>query len=206
MPLFETYNSNDTLVAIWKVEESSQQLRSQLDISETDLKTVNNFKLDRRKQEWLAARLLLQLILDKYPNIVYDNNGKPSLQDKSKYISISHTFGFVAVSVSTNPTALDIEICSERIRKVAKRFIHPIESEYIDEAKLLNYLTIIWSAKEALYKLYNIEGVIFKDQFIVHPFKISEQKELHCNFINEGRMMDSSLRYIQNEHFTLVFC
>ncbi|WP_430815809.1 4'-phosphopantetheinyl transferase superfamily protein [Carboxylicivirga sp. RSCT41] len=198
--------SDSHKVAIWKIDESSDELLSVLDISESDKLRLGTFKLERRKKEWLAARLLLQKMLGKYPEILYGGNGKPQLACESSYISISHTASYAAISVSDKPTALDIEICSERVEKVADRFVHNSEWEYIDKDEQSQYCTVLWCAKEAMYKHFDVFGVEFKEQFIVMPFDLKNEGRLQSEFINEGIIQKLALNFLINEDFTLVYC
>ncbi|MBS2210554.1 4'-phosphopantetheinyl transferase superfamily protein [Carboxylicivirga mesophila] len=193
-------------VAIWKIDERVEQLKCLLGVSAKDEAVVNAFRLDKRKQEWLASRLLLKELLGFYPELIYVENGKPTLTNGASYISISHTDGYAAVSISDKPTAIDIEKCQARVEKVANRFVHADEASYIEENKKLNYLTLLWSAKEALYKYYNVYGVIFKEQFKIHPFQLSTEGGLLCDFVNQNTLSKLQLAYLANEAYTLVYC
>ncbi|MCG8580326.1 MAG: 4'-phosphopantetheinyl transferase superfamily protein [Bacteroidales bacterium] len=207
MPLHKLLKESEQhKVGIWKIEESIDELLSALNISESDQKRLNTFKLDRRKKEWLAVRLLLQQMLGSYPNIVYGSNGKPRLEGHNYYISISHTTNYAAVSLSDNPTALDIEICSGRVEKVADRFVHDSEWDYIDDAVKTQYYTILWCAKEAMYKHYDVFGVVFKDQFVISSFELRGEGLLHSEFIKKGVTQHLTLKYLINDDFTLVYC
>lgn len=207
MPIHtQLHLSDEHKVAIWKIDESVDDLLSSLYISASDKETLSGFKLDRRKKEWLATRLLLQGLLGEYPNIVYGTNGKPQLAGHDCYISISHTSNYAAVSVSNNPTALDIEICSNRVEKVADRFVHKTEWEYIQDTDKLQYYTTLWCAKEALYKYYNVYGVIFKEQFVVSSFVLTGKGNLQSTFIHKGTSKQLALNFLINDDFTLVYC
>lgn len=207
MPLFSLIDhSPEHKIAVWKIEETVEELQGQLSISNSDREVVDSFKLDTRKKEWLASRLLLQKILGFYPVIEYSDNGKPFLKQDRPFISISHTRGYAAVSVSDKPTAIDIEICSDRVVKVANRFVHVDEEEYIQDDHLTEYLTVLWSAKEALYKYYDEYGVIFKKQFKVYPFEIRQKGDLSSDFFHNEQIRSLNLCYEVNDCFTLVYC
>lgn len=199
-------NSPQHKIAIWQIEEDVAQLAAALDVSERDREVLDGFRLDKRKKEWLAARLLLKTLLGFYPELSYDGNGKPALSNGAAFISISHTDGFAAVSVSDKPTAIDIELCQRRVEKVAKRFVHVDEEAYLGADNRIQYLTILWSAKEALYKYYNIYGVIFKEQFKVYPFVLENDGFLSCDFMHQDETDSLKLSYTVNEDYTLVYC
>lgn len=207
MPLHKILTiSEHQTVAIWKIDETLEEFIKALDISESDKQRFDGFKLERRKKEWLAARLVLQNLLGQYPEIVYGDNGKPRLVGDERHISISHTTNYAAVSISNQPTALDIEICSSRVEKVANRFVHDSEWAYINEAEKTQYYTILWCAKEALYKHYDVFGVIFKDQFVVKPFELKPTGALQCEFLHEEVKYELTLNFLINDDFTLVYC
>lgn len=207
MPLHTQLDiSSGHKVAVWKVEESLDCHLGMLELTEDDKVTLESFRLEKRKMEWLVSRLLLKSLLGFYPEITYDANGKPILSNGDAFISISHTDGYVAVSISDKPTALDIELCQPRVEKVAKRFVHADEEAYIEPNRRMQYLTLLWSAKEALYKYYNIYGVIFKEQFLVHPFCLANLGDLKCDFRCDGNIERLSLMYLVNDDYTLVYC
>ena len=63
MPLYRKYKQGDLTVAVWKVDETVEQLRSmfhQFSIYEAG---YARFSAEKRKQEWLAVRVLLKEIL-----------------------------------------------------------------------------------------------------------------------------------------------
>ncbi|WP_439181790.1 4'-phosphopantetheinyl transferase superfamily protein [Carboxylicivirga taeanensis] len=208
MPLCQVIDiSPSRKVAVWQIEESVEQLASALLLSDNDRPVVDKFRLEKRQKEWLASRLLLKNLLGYYPELIYGDNGKPELINGTAHISISHTDGFAAVSVSDVPTALDIEVCLPRVEKVANRFVHAEEQPYLNElTDKRQCLTLLWSAKETLYKYFNVYGVIFKEQFKVHPFLLRDRGTLMCDFITQQEVSQLELAYFINQDYTLVYC
>ncbi|TRX72169.1 4'-phosphopantetheinyl transferase superfamily protein [Carboxylicivirga sp. M1479] len=207
MPLYKTIKVTEQhVVALWRIEESVAFLMDSLHLSAEGESILESFKLDKRKKEWLVSRLLLKELLEEYPHVRYGHNGKPELSNRTEYISISHCDSMVAVSVSNKPTALDIEVCGSRVERVANRFVHTDENKYIQEKSLRTYLTILWSAKEALYKYYNVAGVIFNEQFKISAFDIQNDGILQSEFINDGVHKKMNLNYVLLENFVLVYC
>ncbi len=205
MPVCSKIERGKGQLAVWHITEDVNQLLLLIKLSQSDAERFNTFKLDKRKKEWLASRILLQELLGHYPEIEYSENGKPYLKGVSSHISISHTHGFAAASISNQPTALDIEICSQRVEKVADRFMHTLEKENIDLKNRIAYFTVIWSAKETLYKHFDVFGVDFKEQFLVHPFKIEDNKVLSCEFHHQDVIQELKLQYEVNNQYTLVY-
>lgn len=88
--------------------------------------------------------------------------GKALSKDGSRYISISHTRGYVAVALhSSCEVGMDIEQYGTRVRKVASRFIRSDEEPAMMEGDEVYALLLHWSAKEALFKLMGVEEVDF---------------------------------------------
>ena len=81
--------------------------------------------------------------------IGHEPSGKPTLP--GWHISVSHTRGFAALILSdSQEVAVDIEYQSDRVGRIAKKFIRDDEPVTSIEDMLL-----LWSAKETLYKLHS---------------------------------------------------
>lgn len=110
-----------------------------------------------RQEERKGANELLSKILEKEVKITHDENGKPVIQDYN--ISISHSKDYLAILLSKAlRVGIDIEYWSERIQKIAKRFLHKDENYTTTED-----LLITWCAKEAVYKLFSEEHLGYQD-------------------------------------------
>lgn len=158
----------ESLLGVWKVEETSDKLLSFLLHNEW-LDLVHAVKADSRKQEMLATRVLLKELLGEEKQICYYKSGKPYLQDYSFKISISHTQGYVAVILHRDRTmGLDIEQRTNKIFKVKDRVI--TERDLIDPNNEQVHLLLHWSAKEAMFKYLDAEGVDFRKNLHVEPF------------------------------------
>ncbi len=147
-----------------------------LDLNEMDLDKVNNFKLESRKQEFLAARILIREVLNINPEIKYLSSGKPVLTNSHYNLSISHTKGYAAIVLSEDEKAgVDIEIPSDRILKVSSRFVTKKEDGFIPEDSKLFYYTLLWSLKEAMYKIYDQKSIIFNQHLEAQAFVLGEE-------------------------------
>jgi phosphopantetheinyl transferase len=119
-----------------------------------------------RQRERHAVNMLLAAMTGEGTyRIDHEPSGKPILQsagDKAlgyNQISISHTHGYAAIILSCDtPVGIDIEYCSDRVNRIASRFIHPNEKAETTLQKLL-----LWSAKETVYKLYSEDKLEFFD-------------------------------------------
>lgn len=166
--LYLTKQIDTTQLAVWKIEESKEELLSMLENRDW-IENILSIKSDKILLEKLAVRVLLKELFGEEKQIYYYGTGRPYLSDESSFITISHTRGYVAVAVNkVHPIGIDIEYISEKIRRVQSRVIS--EKEYIDKEKELEHLLLHWSAKETIFKVLDVEGVDYIDHIHVHPF------------------------------------
>ncbi|MDR2470323.1 MAG: 4'-phosphopantetheinyl transferase superfamily protein [Tannerella sp.] len=142
------------LWGIWKIEESWKELLAQSEQPDRYLPFLSSYKSDSRKAEWLAVRLLLKALTGAETTVAYRPDGSPFLPDLSFHISISHTKGYAAVLLHPDrPVGIDIEYCSERIRRVTSRFLDGRELTLLGKNPSTASLLICWSAKETVFKM-----------------------------------------------------
>ena len=171
MPLYKSLDLNSqTIVKIWKISESKEFFMNQIVLNPESLERVNGMKSELHQRGFLSVRMLLSEFGYTDEDLVYDSFGKPHLKD-GKHISITHSYNFSAVVVSSKEVGVDIEKQREKITKIATKFIG-FEASYLKEndSKLIQKLTWIWCIKESLYKLYATPGMVFKKHFLVVPF------------------------------------
>ncbi|MGR3810247.1 4'-phosphopantetheinyl transferase family protein [Jiulongibacter sp. NS-SX5] len=123
-------------------------------------------KTHQKKLELLCSRVAIRhLAADlgiNFKGINKDENGKPFLDGTPWEMSITHSKHFMAVVMHpTKPVGVDIERPQEKMWRIKERLYTEPEIEIIGED--LNLMSIFWSAKEALYKLYGKRGTDFKE-------------------------------------------
>ena len=171
MPLYKSLDLNSqTIVKIWKISESKEFFMNQIVLNPESLERVNGMKSELHQRGFLSVRMLLSEFGYTDEDLVYDSFRKPHLKD-GKHISITHSYNFSAVVVSSKEVGVDIEKQREKTTKIATKFIG-FEDSYLKEndSKLIQKLTRIWCIKESLYKLYATPGMVFKKHFLVVPF------------------------------------
>ncbi len=175
MPLYKTITPNSqTIVKIWKITESYDELLAPISLKPESLKRVSRMKSGIHQCGFLSVRHLLAEFDYSDQDLFYDENGKPHLKD-GKHISITHSFNYSAVIVSDNEVGIDIEKQRPIITKIASKFVG-YEYEYLKEEEndYVKQLTVIWCAKESLFKLFATPGLSFKQHILVIPFTINE--------------------------------
>jgi 4'-phosphopantetheinyl transferase len=121
------------LFGVWKIEETSDELLSMLALRSEYLPFLQNIKTEKRRQEWLASRVLLKELSGSELLIAYHEDGAPYLPDSAYHLSISHTNGYAAVLLQEQPAAgIDIEYYSTRILKIRSRFMSPEEDASVE--------------------------------------------------------------------------
>lgn len=167
---FREILENKTEMVIWNITETETQLQNGLLLSSEALKRLSKRKSSVHRKGYLAIRQLLKS-LGIPPEINhYDGIGAPYLTD-GRFISISHTGDAAAVVISSTSVGIDLENYKDKIKRVAPRFLHASEGQMSKDLDEIIYLTQIWTAKEALYKLYKKPGLIFSEQLFIQPFK-----------------------------------
>jgi 4'-phosphopantetheinyl transferase len=158
-----------TQIGVWQLVETESALDSLVASSfEHDLRLTEPGNVMRTQRK--AVRVLLETMTGHF-KIGYDSYGKPFLTDSPLHISISHTSEFVAIIASEKPEiGIDIERVRPRMPLLADKFMADDELKALSSAYPIEHLTVYWSAKEALYKLYGKKGLIFKEQLLLEPF------------------------------------
>jgi phosphopantetheinyl transferase len=206
MPLFKTIHFNSsTQIFVWKITESFEQLNNEVQLNDKNCIRLKGMKSEMHQRGFLSVRKLLQEAGYNDFDLYYDEFGKPHLTD-DKYISITHSHHFSAIIVSDETVGIDIELQREKIIRIADKFVDT-EFSYLDQNDLESYikkLTVIWGAKEAIFKIRNEKGISFKDHIEVMPFRLDDTKtkaELHF----EGVVKDFDIYFEEIENFTLVY-
>ena len=206
MALYKTLTVNKAnKVLIWKIEESISKLQEGIVLSENSTTRLNSMKSQLHQRGFLSIRHLLKEVGYTDADLIYDEFGKPHLKN-GKYISITHSFTFTAIIVSDElHVGIDIEKQREKILKIAHKFT-PFE-EYKTIANvdaLISKLTIVWGAKESLYKIYGKKKLLFLHHIYIEDFKFADEKttgEIRYN----GENTAYNISFLEFEGFTCVF-
>jgi 4'-phosphopantetheinyl transferase len=196
-----TYRGGTILIG--QFDEDAETLKSMLTNFKAYEAEFKQLTITKRKQEYLAARLLLNKVFGREVVVYYDENNKPYLQGAPEQISISHSKNYVAVMAHpTHAVGIDLELRTDRVKRVYKRFLNPAEQQYLYDEKDSSYLEIAWSAKEVLYKLIGKEVFDFSKELEIFPFRLNDSGEVHVLHVSGSRIY--RLHYFQNETYTLV--
>jgi len=204
MPLYKTIKPNNhTTIYVWKIEESFEELHYQLPLNERSKNRIQSMKSELHQRGFLSVRHLLKEAGYTDTDLFYTENGKPHLKD-GKHISITHSFTFSAIAISDNEVGIDIEKNRDKIKIIQHKFVNFERGFIHKDDNYIQQLTVIWGAKESLYKIYPHGGLTFKNDIDVDSFQISDKKTTgHIKVKNWDKTYD--IHFNQVENFTLVY-
>ena len=196
---------NKKQIVVWDITESEIELYKDLSLSKNALFNISQRKSIVHRKGYLAIRQILKNLNIDFTLFQYDQNGAPYLTD-GRYISISHTKDKAAVVIALKPVGIDLEHYQNKIKKIAPRFIHQNEISDIQKLNDIKYLTQIWTAKEALYKIFHKKGIHFKNQLQVDKFDREKSNDGLGTIFYNGKTYKYSLhfRYFNNFCLTLA--
>lgn len=178
-------------LGLWQMDESPEQLfdlyphllpyRSSLD---------DKYKNDGRKLEFLAIRALMyemlrvngasKGLLSHAGDFTHNGQGKPLF--RGYHVSISHTKGYAALILSKkSEVAVDIEYMSDRVERIASKFLRKDERADSLDAKLVH-----WCAKETVFKLFSEENLLF-EEMRVKPFDTMSDWACYVENLKSGK-------------------
>ena len=194
-------------LGLWQMDESVEQLcdlyphlqpyRSQLE---------EQYKNDGRKLEFLAIRALMyemlkangasKGLLSHAGDITHNEAGKPLF--RGYHISVTHTKGYAALILSkTKEVAVDIEHFSDRVERIASKFLRKDE-----KAEGLDSLLVHWCAKETVFKLFSEDNLQFADMR-VKPF--DTMSDWSCDVENLKRKHTAHVDFELTMEFVLTY-
>uniref|UniRef100_UPI00321699C5 4'-phosphopantetheinyl transferase family protein n=1 Tax=uncultured Draconibacterium sp. TaxID=1573823 RepID=UPI00321699C5 len=207
MPFVKEIHTPVGPIAIWKLSDSLSKLSSLYTLRDSEQEKFERITSERRKKEFLASRILTQKLAGIDQEIIYNKSGKPFLKDRNTHISISHSADFAVVFISDKKNGIDVEQTTRNIDKIATRFLHPTEQEFIERQENRQLLKILfWSAKEAIFKCSGYQGIQFNQQIQISDFNNSESNEFTGNLHTLTRSFSYKLYYFIIENNVMVYC
>ncbi|MEP6701305.1 MAG: 4'-phosphopantetheinyl transferase superfamily protein [Bacteroidota bacterium] len=170
MPIFFQQQINEsTRLGVWKIEETQEFFQGNVPLH-------RDVTHPHKRLQHLAGRFLLQFLFPDFPYQLIEiaDTRKPFLPDEQYHFSISHCGDFAAAIVSKNKrVGIDIEIPVEKISRIMYKFLSAKEHETFNlipgsDGNLpddtYQQSTLLWSAKESVFKWNGIGGVDFRKQ------------------------------------------
>ena len=209
MPLVSLNKINeDSYWALWKIDEEIGHFFRELKFSQEDKEFYDSISNHYKKLEFLGSRTVVKKLVEhmgfEYRGIFKDDHGKPHLNDLSIPISLSHSYPYTAAMINKNiDVGIDIERLKEKIVKIGPKFLN--KDEYQLAHGDVHKTTIIWAAKECLYKMYGRRFLIFKENLAIDPFEMKEYGELKGRIKLPDNHSEHILRYENHEDYVITY-
>ncbi|HRP55982.1 4'-phosphopantetheinyl transferase superfamily protein [Agriterribacter sp.] len=217
MPLFYQHNINgSTKLGVWHITEPEDFFLAKVPLQ-------HDITHPHKRLQHLAGRYLLRFLFPGFPNELIRIAGtkKPFLADEAFHFSISHCGDYAAAIVSrTKRVGIDIEIPTPKVARVRHKFLHAEEQSVLKENTaftaqhaatediFLRKLTLLWSAKEAVFKWYGNGKVDFSDQIRLQPLSdvlpIPGEGTMKGLFLKQGTF-SMALPFINFKEICLVW-
>lgn len=179
MPIVLNKKIDDqTVLAVWKIEETEEQLVSSLQLKQHELDVITSLSAGKRALHWLSTRVLLRTMLNTadYIDCQMDEHGKPYLVNSDTHISLSHSYDYASVIISKDKkVGVDIELIKMKIKSIKHKFLSDVELAQKQIGDNTNGLYVCWCAKEAIYKWHGKKGLEFKQHIHIKPFKLKDE-------------------------------
>jgi 4'-phosphopantetheinyl transferase len=189
---------NKTSYAIWKIEESAEELYKQLQLKDHEIEYLEKLNNGKRSLHWLSTRVLLRKMLNtsEYIDCRIDEHGKPYLVNFPHQISLSHSYDYAAVMISEDkPVGIDIELIKNKIERIAKKFLDGNELGFIDPANAIEHLYVCWCAKEAVYKLHGKNNISFLADIHLKPFSFKQAGSFKAFLALKNKQLEYEVHY-----------
>ena len=203
MPVFFQQQINETTrLGIWKIEETEEFFKSNV----PQHRAVTH---PHKRLQHLAGRFLLQYLFPAFPYelIQIADTRKPFLPDEQYHFSISHCGDYAAAIVSKDRrVGIDIEIPTEKISRIMYKFLSAKEHELFHliqpDKNRIPLATLLWSAKESVFKWYGDGGVDFRKE--IQLKKQQEENDTINSFFSKNGS-ELTIHYRQFEHLVLAW-
>lgn len=183
-------------LVVWKLDEDLSYYQSKVKLSADEEFQLDNIKSERRRKEFLCSRMIIQNVCRCNKKLTYHKDGRPYLSSSSKHISISHSKTHLGVLISEQgKPGLDIEQVSSRTGKIYDKFVGEQEQSYVKRSDQAS-TTLLWSAKEAVFKMICEQGIDFKKDIRVKSFELKGNGSLYGIYAPAGTEIKLNFRFI----------
>jgi phosphopantetheinyl transferase len=190
--------SSTAVLGLWHLTETPAELWPALPQAEAYRALLPAAADATRQAQWLAGRVLIHALAEDASyaphSLVVQNeaSGRPWLAGAAEgvTVSLSHSGAWVAAVLAHGGRAgVDVEMIRDKAQRLASKFLAPDEWARAQAAALVAtagpsaHYTLLWSAKEALYKLAAQRGIIFKQQLLLDSFAPGESGEIPATLV-----------------------
>ncbi|WP_310395264.1 4'-phosphopantetheinyl transferase superfamily protein [Hymenobacter sp.] len=225
MPLHSLARLSPTAVlGLWRLTETPAELWRGLPQAAAYRALAPATADATRQAQWVAGRVLVhELLAELLPGqlgqqlVVHnDATGRPWLAGAARglLVSLSHSGAWVAAVLARGGRAgVDVEMIRDKAQRLAGKFLATPEwaealaaTQKSPETASAHY-TLLWSAKETLYKLAARRGIVFREQLRLGSFAPQESGEIPATLMLNGALSRHCVCYFQPAPgYVLTYC
>lgn len=206
MPLYKTVKNDESFqLYLWKIEEP-ETWRARDNVRTPNFQArLGGMKSELHRRGFLSIRHLLAQAGYTDEDLFYDEAGKPHLKDGT-FVSITHSFEFTGIILSKKmEVGIDIEKQRDKILRIAHRFTPVKEYRTLaNDQALIRKLTMVWGAKESIYKIMGVHGLSFLNHIRVSEFDM-HQGTTRAGVLLKGVHREFEVFFMEFEGFTLAY-
>ena len=126
--------------------------------SHEEIAAVAEFKLEKRRREWVvsrvaAKRLAIERGLCEDARACIAERGTLMVDGAhATHLSLSHSEPYAAAAIGESPLGIDVQVVRELSERAAHLFLSPGEIEVMERLSIDHRLLHFWCAKEAAWK------------------------------------------------------
>ena len=202
-------------MGVWRIAEPEDFFLQQVPLQQ-------EITHPHKRLQHLAGRYLLRVLFPEFPHKLIEiaSTKKPFLPNEAFHFSISHCGDYAAAIVSRkNRAGIDIEIPTPKVARVRHKFLHAEELAIVEntvverrqgvdsDSLFFRRLTLLWSAKEAVFKWYGNGEVDFSTHIRLEPasmLTLPKQGKMDGAFLKE-QALPLVLHYINFPQICLVW-
>ena len=139
-------------------------------------------KKTKRERESEAKENLLQHIHPK-SHFCYNRYEAPYISN-GKAVSLSHSRELLAYISANKLAAVDLEPITFKAYQIRNKFL---SQEELNLAKDNKIATLMWCAKECLYKIHQKGKLIFNEDLKIHNIS---KKQIECSILNRQYLLN----------------
>ncbi len=160
-------------IALYPVDKS--HLLNPSFLSRMDRERFELINHTQKRAEFLASRFALSYLVPNY-SLTYEDR-RPDL-DSGEHVSLTHCTKYGGAMYGHDKrVGLDVELHRPELMKIARKFVRIDEKRFIIPGEELFFYQILWSAKEALFKLCHNANLDQKEDLNVDRLEVSQDGE-----------------------------
>ncbi len=206
MPLYYQQNINETTkLAVWEIKEEASFFIQHVPFHQ-------QVSHPQKLLQHLAGRYLLTYLFPDFPIPLIEiaDTRKPFLPKDEYHFSISHCENYAAAIVSSKKrVGIDVELVTHRVDRIKNKFLNSQELNNLASGNNLGNeiekLTVLWSAKEAMFKWWGRGDIDFRDVMRTQPFELNVSGSINADFIKNDFHQQLNLQYKLQEKLSLVW-